>query len=62
MKHMPINVNELMTQGAERILQEEYEKFVQKHIDREKQKREQKKREAEASHAEVIRQPVENPA
>ena len=47
------SIRELMTQGAERILQEGHDQFVQKHIERERQKREQKKRDAEAS-AEII--------
>ena len=62
MKSIPVNVKELMTQGAERILQEAHDQFVQKHIERERQKREQKKKEIEASNAEIIRQPVESPA
>ena len=62
MKSVPINVKELMTQGADRLAQEAHDQFVQKHIERERQKREQKKREAEASNAEIIRQPVESPA
>ena len=56
------SIRELMTQGGERILQEGHDQFVQKHIERERQKREQKKRDAEASSAEIIRQPVESPA
>ena len=62
MKSTPINVKELMTQGADRILQEAHDQFVQKHVERERQKREQKKREIETSSAEIIRQPVESPA
>ena len=56
------SIRELMTQGGERILQEGHDQFVQKHIERERQKREQKKRDAEASSTEIIRQPVESPA
>ena len=60
MKSKPID--ERMLQMAERDMQEVYKEFVQKHIERDRQKREQKKRDAEASSAETVRQPVESPA
>jgi len=60
MKNTPIH--ELMLQMAERDMREVHDQFVQKHIERERQKREQKKRDTESSSAEIIRQPVESPA
>ena len=57
-----MSIRELMTQMGERDLQEGHDQFVQKHIDRERQKREQQKRDGEASNAETARQPVESPA
>ena len=62
MKSKPID--ERMSQIAERDMQEVYKEFVKKNMEwhRRKQEREQKKRDAEASNAETVRQPVENPA
>ena len=62
MKSIPINMKELMTQGADRLAQEAHDQFVQRHMERERQKREQKKRDTEVSSAEIIRQPAESPA
>ena len=60
MKSAP--TDERMLQMAERDMQEVFKGIVKRDIERLKQKREQKKREAEASNAEIIRQPVESPA